>query len=124
MACSSGAGRYHGRHVATRASRGAQTDGGFFELDLSLRCAEGRIMSFTRTTGGGAVLVALVVLRAGCTPLKTYLPIPDADHLDTGAPATDGAVDRADVRAGDASDARDASTVADTSLQGDVAPDP
>jgi hypothetical protein len=82
-------------------------------------------MSFIRTIGWcGATLIALVVLTSGCTPLKTYLPLPDAGGADTGAPTTDAAVDRAGGSASDARDASDASAGADRSVQSDVAPDP
>jgi len=88
-------------------------------------------MSFMRTSGWcGAILI---VLNWGCTPLKTYLPLPDAAQSDVGAPTADGAVDREAGSpgaaghagdAGDASHASDASTGADRPAQTDVAPDP
>jgi hypothetical protein len=85
-------------------------------------------MSFIRTIGWyGATLIALTVLTSGCTPLKTYLPLPDADGVDTRTPATDAAVDREGAGASDASsasDARDAGAAADRSGQSDAAPDP
>ena len=76
-------------------------------------------MSFIRTIGRcGGALIVLPAFVVGCTPLKTYLPIPDADHSDTGAPTMDAAVDR------EGGSTADASASADHPAQSDVAPDP